>query len=427
MSARAAVIIPTKNRRDLLDATLSSLAHQDVEDFETVVADHGSTDTTEATVSSWASALNLTYVRLEALARSPGWVRDEGVRHSSAAILIFLDNGMIAPSTFVRAHRAYHEGGNDRRPNFGIGMCHGYRLFGRQPACSPELFSTHSAAALKEIIEADEELRDERFGIRDLEPLRVPWLYGWSGNFSVRKQLYDEAGGYDRERYHLYEDLDLAYRLHACGARFGVVDEGWAVHLPHPVDPMAKRMLSIALGWRRSYWRHRSLALEAAWLTKPSPKNWHRSVAEYGVRCDAMIRSLESMVAGTPVINITQAGLGLAGPTLLVGGDGRYAGKFDFVACGRQDLVSRDGVWGCAGVLIPMDDASLETVVVTEFWRRLGAAAGQLRLLDHLINEVKRVADKAVFVDRGDDRPGDLTRHDVIMACRRRGLPCRII
>jgi hypothetical protein len=358
-------------------------------------------------------------------------VRDEGVRRSSATVLIFLDSGMIASPTFVRAHRAYHDG--DGAPSaVGLGMCHGYRLFGLQPTNFPELLTTQSPAALKETIESDERLRDDRFGVCDLESSRTPWLYGWSGNISVRKDAYEAAGGFDRETEQRYEDLDFAYRLHACGARFGIVDEGWAIHLPHPVDSMTQRLQSVYLGWMRAYQRHRTLALEAAWLTKPSPRMWRCSLSEYGAQCDAMMRLLESAVAHTPVTSVTQASLGLTGPALLVGGHQQHVGQFDLVACGRHDLASHDRAWGCAGVLIPTADASLDSVVVTSFWRRLGALAGEapltggMRLLDHLVGEIRRVARRAVFIAGAVEQPDDLTELDGITACEKAGVPCRI-
>jgi glycosyltransferase involved in cell wall biosynthesis len=423
VTAGLAVVIPTRDRCDLLDATLASLANQGDRHFETVVADHGSADDTAGTVQRWSRALRITYVRLTPEPRSPGWVRDAGVRSASSDILVFLDSGMVVPATFAEAHRGHHRSVSA----VGLGMCHGYRLFGHQSGDWPRLLRAHANEQLKAIIEADDELRDERFGVLNLDRLSIPWVYGWSGNLSVTRELYLKAGGFDKERAQLYEDLDLAYRLHAHGGRFGIVDEGWAVHLPHPVHSIGRRMRSIEAGWRLSYSRYRSLPLEAAWLARPDPITWRRSAADYGASSDAMARHLERSVAGAAPVEVTSAGLGLRGPTLLVGGSRENAGHFDYVACGRRDVAAEETVWGCTGVLIPLPAESLECVVVTGMWRRLGARTGRLRLVDRLISEIARVAKEAIFLDSGQHNEGDLTPADLIAACQNQGLPWRIV
>jgi glycosyltransferase involved in cell wall biosynthesis len=421
VSADLAVIIPTRDRCDLLDATLASLARQNTKSFETVVADHGSTDATSETVRKWSGTLRLAYRKLASNSRSPGWVRDEGTRCTSADILVFLDTGMIASPTFVEAHRDQQRNGL----RVGIGMCHGYRVLGRPQGDWPRMLATHSPDQLRKLVEADRELRDERFGIADLEHAAAPWIYGWSGNISVHRKLYAKAGGFDREREHRYEDIDLSYRLHTCGGRFGVVGGGWALHLPHPRDGIGKRMRSTEAGWRLSYSRYRSLPIEAAWLTLPNPLTWRHSATEYGQHISTMADLLERIAEGAAPVKATPCGLGLSGPALLVGGSPGNADVFDYVACARRTIAGSERVWGCAGILIPRPARSLECVVVSDIWRRLGAVSGRPRLLDRLIREIARVSGYAIFLDSGAGRPGDLTVDDLSAACLNQGIRWR--
>jgi Glycosyl transferase family 2 len=422
MNDHAAVVIPTRNRCELLNATLASLAEQAGPSFDVVVADHGSTDGTWEVVQRWSPSLRLAYARLPPWPRSPGWVRDEGTRATSADLFIFLDSGMAVPPTFVRAHLAFHRA----KSAVGIGMCHGYRVYGRPGAEWPRLLRTQPIARLRRLIEADSELRDERFGIPDFEQLKSAWVYGWSGNLSVGRELYASVKGFDREREGIYEDVDLSYRLHIRGASFGIVHDGWAIHLPHPCAPLPDQVRSARAGWRLSYSQHRSLALEAAWLATPTFLTWRAALPEYGKHIDAMARSLESVVAGAPAADVTPRRLGLTGRVLLVGGRPRDANHFDHVACGRGDLHGGEKVWGCAGVLIPLPSDSLDAVVVTDVWRRLSAQAGGRRLLDHLAAEIARTGATAVFLDSGAARADDLTSDDVASACARHRIAWRI-
>jgi len=416
MSRDVAVVIPTRNRAELLDSTLAALAGQDYLDFEIVVADHGSTDSTAAIIRDWSGRLRLCHVPLSPDRRSSGWVRDEGVRRTSASTLIFLDCGMLVAKGFVRAHRDHHR----TRGRVGIGMCHGYRVFG-QPDWS--LTPSTQVSGLQRIFEADSALRDERSGVRGLDQLNAPWVYGWGGNLSVGQELYARAGGFDRDREHTYEDIDLAYRLHAHGGQFGIVDQGWAVHLPHPSAPIGERMRATYAGWLLSYSRYRSLGMESAWLALPHPLAWRQQASEYGVRCDTMMSFLERSTATVSPTGVTASQLGIDGSALLVGGHPADASGFRYVACGRHVIESNDRVWGCAGILIPLAAGELDCVVVTDFWRYLGAASGHVRLLDRLIAEIARVGKEAIFLNAtGTALPGVLTTEDLAAACNRQGL-----
>ena len=53
-----------------------------------------------------------------------------------------------------------------------------------------------------------------------------------SGNFSVSRQLFERAGGFD-EKLHCHEDYELGYRLIAAGARFQFVPAAAGWHHEH--------------------------------------------------------------------------------------------------------------------------------------------------------------------------------------------------
>ncbi len=113
MAELISVIITTYNREDALDAVLRSLARQNDEDFEVVVADDGSGPATAALIDAWKTRVRCRLVQV--------WHRDQGFRAAeirNRAILaargsycIFLDGDCIARPDFVVTHRRLAEPG----------------------------------------------------------------------------------------------------------------------------------------------------------------------------------------------------------------------------------------------------------------------------------------------------------------------------
>jgi glycosyltransferase involved in cell wall biosynthesis len=100
---KASVIVPTRDRADVLDACLASIAAQSLprEDFEVVVIDNGSTDHTAAVVARHASRLAL-QSRSEP---EPGLHvgRHAGLRLARSDILVFADDDIVAEPTWLAA------------------------------------------------------------------------------------------------------------------------------------------------------------------------------------------------------------------------------------------------------------------------------------------------------------------------------------
>lgn len=93
---KLSVIIPTKNRCELLKKTLDSLTLQSISKsyFEVIVVDNGSVDNTKQVTESFLSSLDLKYV----YEQSPGLHvgRHAGVRESNSDILVFIDDDIEA-------------------------------------------------------------------------------------------------------------------------------------------------------------------------------------------------------------------------------------------------------------------------------------------------------------------------------------------
>lgn len=97
-----AVVIPSRDRRDLLALTLDSLARQSRPPDQVIVVSDGSTDGTEDMVLAKAGSIpNLSLVRTEGI--GPGAARNVGWRRTQAEIVAFIDDDCTATSSWIEA------------------------------------------------------------------------------------------------------------------------------------------------------------------------------------------------------------------------------------------------------------------------------------------------------------------------------------
>jgi glycosyltransferase involved in cell wall biosynthesis len=100
-SNRVAVVVPVRNRPDLLDKCLSSLVNQDfpLNDCEVLICDDGSTDDIQSVVQGFRGILNVQLLRQKA--KGPAAARNLGICKSIAPIIIFLDSDVLPDQTLV--------------------------------------------------------------------------------------------------------------------------------------------------------------------------------------------------------------------------------------------------------------------------------------------------------------------------------------
>lgn len=184
------VIVPTHDRRTLLERKLRALEGEGAE-FEVVVVADGCTDDTEKFLARYRPSYPLSW------ATSPGkhaaHARNQGARMARGEVFLFSDDDMIPRPGWLAKNLALHA------------------VPGRV-GVSRQVLPRHLERGVT-----------------------LGRMSGWwnavGGSLSLRAALFREVGGYD-ESFGGYggEDPDLAYRLKAAGAEFRFLPDAVVEH-----------------------------------------------------------------------------------------------------------------------------------------------------------------------------------------------------
>jgi len=181
---KISIIIPTRNRADILNRCLDSITNQSYSRdlFEVIVVDNGSTDHTRAVVEAYSARFILHYIS----APEPGLHvgRHAGLRHANSEILVFADDDIEALPGWI-------EGIADSFESDTVAMVGGnnYPFFdGPVPVWLDKMWNRRNPQGRSlgslSIIDFGE-------GVFDIDP-----GYVWGCNFSIRKSVLLDAGGF---------------------------------------------------------------------------------------------------------------------------------------------------------------------------------------------------------------------------------------
>ena len=223
------VVVPTSGRWPILRRTLDALGQQTVTGFEVVVvvdnADVDVPDLGPARVVQQAQA-------------GPAAARNAGVATTSRPLVLFLGDDMIPTPALVERHLGRHGGDADRE----------VVVLGRVD-WHPELETTPLMNWLH--------WSGTQFDYGTIGDDGPSWSHFYSCNVSLRRELFDEVGGFDPAFRFDYEDLDMAHRLHEAGMRL-VHEPGAVAHHLHAYDweGLQRRFESRAEGERQMMAKH---------------------------------------------------------------------------------------------------------------------------------------------------------------------------
>ncbi|HSX58183.1 MAG TPA: glycosyltransferase family 2 protein [Candidatus Saccharimonadales bacterium] len=201
MSSKVTVIIPTFNKKDLLEECLNSLQKQALSQFDTVVVDNGSSDGTSQLIEE-----KFPEVRIIRNEKNRGFVAvNQAIVEAKTEYIALLNNDAIAVENWleelVRGMERFPEAGfaaakilqfsnkkliESAGDGFSQGLLAGYSIGNNQPD--------------------NEDFNYEKF------------VFSATGNGSIyRKELFDKVGLFDKRFFAYFEDIDLGFRANLAG------------------------------------------------------------------------------------------------------------------------------------------------------------------------------------------------------------------
>ncbi len=208
---KLSVVIPTLNRKAVLERTIPALLAQNIprKDFEIIVVIDGSTDGTDELLRTWSSKGLLRVFETTKSMSGAGAARNIGIRAAAGEFVLFLDDDFLAPPDLLRQHCAAHA---DFEPIVAFG---------------PIYVAPGSSRTIMRYVT---EQRDEEW-YRNLDPalkLRFPeaipstitiTVLSFLVNASVPREILLRVGGFD-EKFLAGEDRELGLRLWKMGVQF---------------------------------------------------------------------------------------------------------------------------------------------------------------------------------------------------------------
>ena len=246
------VVIPTYNRRPILEKCLLALEQQQtsgtpVERYEVVVVDDGSTDGTPTWLRQ--NTDRFAHVRLiEQVHGGPAEGRNRGVEHARGDVIVFIDSDLVVTPVFLAKHAEALQLSWSRT---GDRLCFTYGA----------VINTANF----------EEPTKERHKLRDLS-----WAYFATGNVAIDRSILQRSGLFDTGfRLYGWEDLELGERLRRMKVRLIKCPDAVGYHwhpalsldqIPRLIEVEGERARMGLLFYRKHPTRRVRFIIQFTWL-----------------------------------------------------------------------------------------------------------------------------------------------------------------
>jgi GT2 family glycosyltransferase len=231
--AQLTIVIPTLRRRESLSRVLDRLERQ-AGDFQVVVvADAEEPDS--SSIDARDRGYPMRVFRAERAGASAA--RNLGWHAASTPLVLFIGDDMLPAPDLVAAHLEWHA----REPAPEVAVL-GHVRWARSLRVTPFMrWIEHGM----------------QFDYPSIEGVDAGWGRFYTANVSLKRDLLEAAGGFDEDFPIMYEDLDLARRLHDRGLRL-LYNRRAVVEHDHPatIADWRDRMKVVAAAERRFTEKH---------------------------------------------------------------------------------------------------------------------------------------------------------------------------
>jgi len=207
------VIIPSRNRRDVLEKTLLALEEQQcpADIFQVIIVDDNSSDDTFAMVNEYIRRGKINLIYAKSNGKSAGNARNKGIAQAIGDILLFLDADTIPDKDVIAKHLQL------------------YQQFDR-PVCI--IGDVLMASELENSGQA--RLWDTKIDLKVRGFQKLGWWQYRTANSSLKWSVINSVGGFN-ENLVAAEDTELAFRLSKIGIEFFYINEIRVTHY-HPMN-----------------------------------------------------------------------------------------------------------------------------------------------------------------------------------------------
>jgi GT2 family glycosyltransferase len=281
---RASIIIALYNGEAYIEQCLNALGREAGPDCEAIVIDNASTDNGPAVVARWPG------VRLIRNEANQGFAAacNQGADCASGRYLVFLNQDTrVLPGWLDSLLRPLET-------DSAVACSTSKLLLMNQPdkiqACGTDLHYTGLVFARRFMEAAGDFRESETVGSVD------------GASFAVRREVWEELGGFDLSFFMYYEDTDLSWRAQLAGYRC-VCAPASAVYHDFTLNPSARTLYYVS---RNRYvlllknWRWSTLLLLLPGLSLAELASWGEAILMGWQGIGAKLRAWNSLLCGLP-------------------------------------------------------------------------------------------------------------------------------